>query len=158
MHGRPGSVAAGRRVRRLPPLANQQPDLRASAGELPVQTAAGRPHRTPLHLPGGGRLRGRHWDAHPLLPDPDCSEHGPGAGLRRRRLHHVEEPLSGVLRRPPDRLPVAAAVAEGLRGQPCGHQCFLMRCQFISIFCDSFTYKGFYTSFVSMQVNMNFCV
>lgn len=116
MHGGPGSVAAGRCVRRLPPLADQQPDLRASAGELPVQTAAGRPHRSPLHLPGGGRLPGRHRDAHPLLPHPDCAERGPSAGLRRRRLHHVEEPLPGVLRRPADRLAVRPAVAEGLRG------------------------------------------
>lgn len=65
---------------------------------LYLQTGARGPHRTHLHLRRGDRLQCRYKHSYAVLPAANGVEPGSGHRLPARGFHHVEAPLSGVLR------------------------------------------------------------
>lgn len=96
MYHRVGRFSAGRGVRRTPLLTSQWLQLWARQRRLRLHTQPRGPDSSHLHLRGSGGLPGHNWDPHSVLPGPDRAEPGPGTGLCRRGLHHVEAPVPGL--------------------------------------------------------------
>lgn len=100
---------------RPPLLFDQWLHMQGDRPRLYLHTGARGPHRTHLHLRRGDRLHCRHKHSHAVLPAADGVESGSGYRLLARSFHHVEAPLSGVLRGIADGFTHHSAMAEGLR-------------------------------------------